>query len=145
MTMHKTILSLAVALFATTATIAQEKTTPALAPVSATNDAVAQQKREISRDLKNTLGNTDNMIHQLKQMSATASEAEQGTYRSRVEGLLEMKKQLTEQLDVVNKATSENSKGTFATAREILTTANKMLDANKSELGGNGGKDPAAK
>lgn len=143
--MHKTILSLAVALFATTATIAQEKTTPALAPVSATNDALTQQKREISRDLKNTLGNTDNMIQQLKQMSVTASEAEQGTYRSRVEGLLEMKKQLTEQLDLVNKATNENSKGTFTAAREILTNANKMLDANKSELGGNGGKDPATK
>lgn len=145
MTMHKTILSFAVALFATTATIAQEKTTPVMAPASTAGDAVSQQKREISRDLKNTLGNTDNMIHQLKQMSATAPEAEQGTYKTKVEELLEMKKRLTEQLDVVNKATNENSKGTFATAQEVLTIANKLLDANKSALGGKGGKDPATK
>ena len=143
--MHKTILTIAVALFATTATIAQEKSAPVMAPASATGDALTQQKRELSRELKNSLGNTENMIRQLKEMSTTATGDDQAKFRTKVEELSGTRTKLTEQLDLVNKATAENSKGVFGTAREVIAASSKALEAYKSELGGTGGKMPATK
>ena len=63
----------------------------------------------------------------------------------KLEALRGAQKQLGDQLDLVNKATTENSKGVFATAREVVASTNKSLEDYKSELGGSDTKEPATK
>ncbi len=106
---------------------------------------MAQQKRELSRELKNSVGNTDNLIRRVTELAAGATGADKEKYTTKLEALRGAQKQLGDQLDLVNKATTENSKGVFATAREVVASTNKSLEDYKSELGGSDTKEPATK
>ncbi|MBX2971923.1 MAG: hypothetical protein KF797_02370 [Flavobacteriales bacterium] len=142
--MRKTILTLAAAVFACTATFAQEKakdlTKPQ--PAAVAGDELTQQKRELSKELKDAVRKNESMIQHATQLAAGATGAEQEGHTAKLEALRGVQSQLTDQLNLVNQATPENSKTVFATAREVLAKVNKSFAEYK---GGADVKEPAEK
>ncbi|MBL7954960.1 MAG: hypothetical protein JNJ91_07955 [Flavobacteriales bacterium] len=143
--MRTTVLTLFVALFASTAAVAQTPTTKGTGTVAApqATDELTQQKRELSGELKNSLGMAEGLIKRAVDMASSTSGPEQEGHMNNANALKTIKVSLMEQLDLVNKATPETSKGVFAKAREVITASTAQLNGMKDKLGA--AKEPAAK
>ena len=139
--MRTTVLTLFVAMFASTAAVAQTPTTKATGTtaVAPATDALTQQKRE----LKNSLGMAEGLIKRAVDMASSTSGPEQEQHMSSANALKTIKVSLMEQLTLVNKATPEESEGVFAKAREVITSSTAQLNGMKDKLGA--AKEPATK
>ncbi|MGV3636446.1 MAG: hypothetical protein ACO1NQ_02240 [Flavobacteriales bacterium] len=143
--MRTTVITLFVALFASTAAVAQTPTTKAPGTTAApqATDELTQQKRELSGELKTSLGMAEGLIKRAVDMASNTTGPEQEQHMNNANALKTIKVSLMEQLTLVNKATAEDSKGVFANAREVITASNTQLNGMKDKLGA--AKEPAAK
>lgn len=132
--MRATVLTLTIAMFATTAAFAQEKTTKASSVQTASSsDDLTTQKRAISGELKNSLATTETLLKKAKEQLAATTGADQTKHQGLVNELGAMREQLTEQLNLVNQATAEGSKTSFANARAVITKAQTLFEGLKGE------------
>lgn len=143
--MRTTVLTLFVAMFASTAAVAQTPTTKATGTtaVAPATDALTQQKRELSGELKNSLGMAEGLIKRAVDMASSTSGPEQEQHMSSANALKTIKVSLMEQLTLVNKATPEESEGVFAKAREVIASSTAQLNGMKDKLGA--AKEPVTK
>ena len=111
--------------------------TPAKAPAEATKatDPLLEQKRQLSGELKSTLGTTDDLLVKVSTTLKTATGVDVEKYNKIASGLKEISSQLTGQLDAVNGATEANSKDIFGKAQETITASRKQLDGFQIDLG----------
>ena len=139
--MRNLILSAAATLIFSIPAFAQEKTntatptkvTPTVQSPAQVDDLTAQ-KRTLSGELKNTLGMADGLLANASKMASTASEDDATRINKVVESAKSIQSDVTNQLNLVNKATEKDSKATFEKATEVNGSSMKMLEQLKSEL-----------
>lgn len=139
--MRNLILSAAATLILTIPALAQEKTntatptkiTPTVQSPAQVDDLTAQ-KRTLSGELKNTLGMADGLLANANKIASAASEDDAARINKVVESVKSIQSDVTDQLNLVNKATEKDSKETFAKATEVNGSSMKMLEQLKSEL-----------
>jgi len=100
----------------------------------APGDELAQEKRNISRELKNTLGMSDNLLSKTMAMLAESKDEENTRLSGVANSLKTVQANLTTQLGLVGKATATDSKEVFAKAKETNGSSQKMLEELKGQL-----------
>ena len=100
----------------------------------APGDELAQEKRNISRELKNTLGMSDNLLSKTMAMLAESKDEENTRLSGVANSLKTVQSNLTTQLGLVGKATATDSKEVFAKAKETNGSSQKMLEELKGQL-----------
>ncbi len=137
--MRTPLLALAMAMFAGTASFAQEKATKATTTqgtVAPAGDEPIRERRELSGELKNALGVAEGLTSRAMDLAAAATGTERDRYVGTADALKIIQGRITEQLNLVNKATDVEDKGVFATAREMLASTNAALDEYRHKLKG---------
>lgn len=144
--MRTTVLTLFVALFASTAAVAQTPTTKAsgTTAVSRATDEFTQQRRDLSGELKNTLAVADGLTKRAVALYSSSSGPEQEQYMSTASSLKAIKVSIMDQLDLVNKVAPAESADVFAEARKVMASTKVALEEHKMKLG-TGSKEPVTK
>ena len=136
-TMRKILLPLAVTLLTCTTAFAQESVTKPMATETkahAASDGLMHQKRQLSGELKGAMGQAQELGKRAMDLASTTSGAEHDKYTAASETLKGLQARITEQLELVNKATEADSKSVFSTAREQIVSFRKELDEQKGLL-----------
>jgi len=139
--MRTLILTAAVALLGT-ATFAQEKTatpaktttTPTIVDPNATSDALNDERRVISGELKTTLGQTESLLSKAMSMVKEAKPEDHDKYMKIADGLKNVQADLMNHLGLVNRATEKDSKQVFAAARTANASNLKLVEGYKTDL-----------
>lgn len=137
--MRKFLLPLIIATVTCTAAVAQESPAKPVASESKTSpvaDELTQQKRQLSGELKGAMGHAQSLTKRATELSAGAAGVDFEKYTAAAAALKGLQGRISEQLDLVNKATSADSERVFGTAREQISGFRKELDAHKSTLSG---------
>ena len=135
--MRKIFLPLVVASLTCTTAIAQQSVTKPVATetkAGSATDELTHQKRQLSGELKGAMSQAESLTKRAMDLSSTASGADLEKYTAAAEALKGIQARITEQLDLVNKATEADSKSVFSTAREQIGSFRKELDEQKSLL-----------
>lgn len=123
------------ALLASTSVLAQSTVTPSVSSVGASTDELAQQKRQLSGELKNTLGMAEGLAKRAMTLASTTSGQEHDKHMKTADDIKNIQIQLTDQLGLVNRATAENSAAAFTTAKDVLSATKTALEEHKKALG----------
>lgn len=126
----RTILLLLAAILATSSTMAQSIAGPNITQT----DELDQQKRQLSGELKNTLGMVEALIKRSTTLATAASGTEQEECAKMAAELKGLHARLTDELGAVNQANAGNSGTMFAAARELMGSTQKAIGAHKGRL-----------
>lgn len=127
---------------------AQEKSVPTTAITQPTqaNSAFAEQRREISGLLKNTLGSSDALLKKAVSAATNGKEEDQQKHQKIASGIKELQAKVNEQLVLVNRVPESEGETAFVHAREVNSISRSALEAYANELGVEPVKDkPASK
>jgi len=138
--MRNLILTTAAALLiCATSTQAQDKAAPAPAKTAEMKaapqvDQLAEEKRAISQELKNTAGMASEITAQANKLSSIGEVADKERLMKVIDGAKSIEDNLTEQLNMVAKADANNSAEIFANAKEVNANSLTSLGELKGQL-----------
>ena len=132
--MRTALLTIVAALFASTASIAQTKSSQTPMSASTTTDPIMEQRRAISGELKDLLGETQSVLKRATGLAGSTTGPEKEGYTAIAHELKTVKVSLTEQLELVNKGTAEEFGTAITKAREVLVASNATVTALREKL-----------
>lgn len=115
-----------------TTTPAQTK--PMTTAKPAPTDKLAEQKKSMSAELKNTMASADNLLGSANKMAEGAEGERRDLILKVAEGIKVVKKDLNTQLGLVNGATEKTAPAIMSKAKEVNAASVRTLERLKGEL-----------
>jgi hypothetical protein len=144
--MRTFLLTTAAVLAFGTAMQAQDKVTAAPAVKQAVEkDPLTEKKRELSGELKNTLGDAEALSKKVTSAMASAKPDEHEKLMHIANELKSTQAKLSEQLSLVNKVEEKQSEGVFSHARDIQKAVRTSMSNSTKELEALGLSEPVKK